>query len=484
MVFLSLAGIAQKNGSNRINFNFRVENENIGTMEATVKFELEEPFSKLQMDPYGIPSEIKKGWAEFVQIESIVDKEGEPIDAVWNSSMLRWDLESDQQQLTLEYKVNLNHDKYDWNSAGGKDARPGILDKNVIFWISKALLIFPSGIDSDTPVSISFDLPASWNVSTPWKLCESGDSYATNLSSARNNLIVIGHHIERALLLDSMQLKIAIVPGLKNYEHLLTESMQKILPVFKNVFGELPTTNYLICASTNFFEDGEAFESSFHQMFNPDGLEYRQIVWTNVFAHEMFHMWNGTNFLVGKNVNDTYWFSEGFTEYYANLALVRTGIISEADFLKKLAFQFGRYFTSSFLRESRSDFITAGQKKFKNWELIYGGGASLAFMLDVSIRQSTDGTKTLDDFMKLLYQRFGKTNLQYTNEDLIITLNDLTGDDYFPFFEKYVFKSAFAPLIKYCNISGLNVAQYMGEFYLTIKDSERSIFKEIIRSEE
>ena len=99
-------------------------------------------------------------------------------------------------------------------------------------------------------------------------------------------------------------------------------------------------------------------------------------------AHEMFHYWNGANFLVGKNLEDLYWFSEGFTEYYASRSLVRTGVIDKALYFRKLEHYLSRYFiTRKMWPIERTSFVEAGKEKGKNWLLLYGGGATMALYL-------------------------------------------------------------------------------------------------------
>jgi len=312
-------------------------------------------------------------------------------------------------------------------------------------------------------------LVEDWNVSTPWQKLAAYKFRAENISELSNNTLMVGKHQERIIKHDSMSITLAVTSDLSHRTDLIEQTLEKVLPVYKDIFGELPRTNYLICISQNFFEDGEAYYNSFHQMLVDQDLEHRKIVWANVLAHEMFHYWNGTHFLVGRDQDRNSWFSEGFTEYYSNLALIRSGLVSQGEYLGKLAFQFSRLYSSqAFVTGKQPNLLDAGLQKGINWHLIYGGGASMAFILDVEIRNTTSGEKSLDDYMRALYLKFGKSQQPITLRDQILELNALTKSDFASFFDKYVTGNEFylIPILQACQKAGLTVAQYQGEFFL------------------
>jgi predicted metalloprotease with PDZ domain len=76
----------------------------------------------------------------------------------------------------------------------------------------------------------------------------------------------------------------------------------------------------------------------------------------------------------------------------------------------------------------------------------YTKGEALAWLLDLEVRARTGGEKTLDDVMRLLWQRFwnGATTsyyLQghgYADADVRQALNDVTQTDFGGFFQRYV----------------------------------------------
>ncbi len=60
-------------------------------------------------------------------------------------------------------------------------------------------------------------------------------------------------------------------------------------------------------------------------------------------------------------------------------------------------------------------------------------------MLDLSIRNDTDGVSNLDDVMRALFNEHYKRGKGFTTEDMIAIINRLTKKDYHDFYNRYVF---------------------------------------------
>jgi predicted metalloprotease with PDZ domain len=67
----------------------------------------------------------------------------------------------------------------------------------------------------------------------------------------------------------------------------------------------------------------------------------------------------------------------------------------------------------------------------------YVKGPIVAFLLDVKIRRETKGTKTLDDVMKLAYQRYSGAK-GFTPEQFRATTEEVAGTDLRAWFQKTV----------------------------------------------
>ncbi len=152
---------------------------------------------------------------------------------------------------------------------------------------------------------------------------------------------------------------------------------------------------------------------------------YRRFL--GLVSHEYFHLWNikrikpaaFTPFdLRSEAYTRLLWVFEGITSYYDDLALVRSGLIDTAAYLELLADNVSKVWQTpgrhrQSLAESSFDAWIKLYKPDENSPntLIsyYSKGLLIALALDLTIRQQTDGSKSLDDVMRELWRRYGKT---------------------------------------------------------------------------
>ena len=158
---------------------------------------------------------------------------------------------------------------------------------------------------------------------------------------------------------------------------------------------------------------------------------------------------------IGKTIGfkwQEYWFSEGFTEYYSRIVCTRLGLTSESDFLRDLESKWESYLS----RQGEFSIREAGEDKSANRELVYQGGSLIAAALDLQIRSLTQNRKSLDDVMKQMYRKFGLTGSKYTMRDVIRIVNQVAGENFEPFFCKYVAGTDQLPLEKYLRDAGVD----------------------------
>ncbi len=71
---------------------------------------------------------------------------------------------------------------------------------------------------------------------------------------------------------------------------------------------------------------------------------------------------------------------------------------------------------------------------------IYVKGALIALILDISIRKETANEKSLDDVIKLMWERFGKTEIGYTAKDYENCIAEIINPDFAKeYMEQYVY---------------------------------------------
>ncbi|MCW5620847.1 MAG: M61 family metallopeptidase [Burkholderiales bacterium] len=171
-------------------------------------------------------------------------------------------------------------------------------------------------------------------------------------------------------------------------------------------------------------------------------------------SHEYFHTWNVKRIkpaaftpydLQRENVTTLLWAFEGITSYYDDLALVRSGLIGTQDYLELL----GRSITS-LLRTGGRLKQTVSESSFDAWIKYYRQdenapnalvsyylkGSLIALCLDLQIRERTRGRKSLDDVLRALWQRYGKTGIGVPEDGWERIAEEISGLRLRPFFDR------------------------------------------------
>ncbi len=176
----------------------------------------------------------------------------------------------------------------------------------------------------------------------------------------------------------------------------------------------------------------------------------------SLVSHEFFHLWNvkrirpdalGPFDYTKENYTKLLWVAEGITDYYADIALRRAGLISETEFLATAARAFrslqntpGRLVQSA--EESSFDswikYYRQDENSINSQVSYYDKGAILGLLLDLEIRKLSSGAKSLDDVMRYLYTEFYKRDRNYTPQDFQKACELIAGSSLEDFFAKYV----------------------------------------------
>ncbi len=181
-------------------------------------------------------------------------------------------------------------------------------------------------------------------------------------------------------------------------------------------------------------------------------------------SHEYFHSWNVKRMkpavftpydLSSETHTGLLWVFEGITSYYDDLALVRSGLITETSYLELL----GRTITKVLrgggrlkqsVEESSFDAWTKFYKQDANAPnaivSYYAKGALIALCLDLKLRSETGGRVSLDDVMRACWQRWGDTGEGMPEDGFETVAADVSGLDLEDFFDASVRGTGELPL--------------------------------------
>jgi len=197
-------------------------------------------------------------------------------------------------------------------------------------------------------------------------------------------------------------------------------------------------------------------------------------------SHEYFHTWNVKRIkpaafvpyhLQQPDLTRLLWVFEGFTSYYDDLMLLRSGSIGLTDYLRLLAKTITGVARSPGRRkqsvaESSFDAWTRYYKQDENSPnalvSYYTKGALVALGLDLTIRRDSGGAHSLDDVMRLLWQRYGRDfyrgKPQGLPEDALPALvREATGVDVRRFVARHAYGTADVPLAELLAPHGISL---------------------------
>jgi predicted metalloprotease with PDZ domain len=245
---------------------------------------------------------------------------------------------------------------------------------------------------------------------------------------------------------------------------------EKIVKEHAAVFGELPE-----------FEPGTyTFLGDYVPWGGGDGMEHRNSTVVaapvslrtpgmvadvlDTLSHEFFHAWNVERIrpktlepfnFEDANISGELWLAEGFTQYYGELGMIRTGLSGGDQAGTRLARSgiAGRQFRSAVAMSQMAPFTDAARSIDRtNFSITfisyYTYGAGIALALDLSLRDRSNNKISLDDYMRAMWRVHGKPGgsdpglvaKPYTLKDARERLAEVSGDRAFAdqFFDKYV----------------------------------------------
>ncbi len=176
-------------------------------------------------------------------------------------------------------------------------------------------------------------------------------------------------------------------------------------------------------------------------------------------SHEFFHAWNVERIrpksldpfdFTRANMSGELWFAEGFTSYYGPLFVRRAGITSLTEYAHGLSGSInavisdpGRQFASPVGMSEQAPFVDAATSidptnEDNTFISYYTWGSVVGLALDLSLRKELG--KPLDGYMRMMWTKYGQSEVPYTMQDLQETLVQYAGNQEFAdqFFAKYI----------------------------------------------
>lgn len=234
----------------------------------------------------------------------------------------------------------------------------------------------------------------------------------------------------------------------------MQQDMEKICATEISMFGSAPFANYTFMTMATANSYGGLEHPNSTSLISPredlpkanepeePSEDYQRFL--GLCSHEYFHSWlvkfirpeNFVNYDLNKEgYTSLLWIFEGFTSYYDDLILLRSGVISQASYIKLLKTQIDRYLQNPgrFVQSVSESSFDAWVKFYRQDEnsnnagtSYYNKGCLVALCLDLGLRLRGS---SLDALMRKLYENAQK-GIQVHERTIVELCNELTGDNW------------------------------------------------------
>lgn len=320
------------------------------------------------------------------------------------------------------------------------------------FFNGTNLFLYAEGRSLTFPATVQVHTDDDWKVATAMAPGATAGSYGEkNFHDLVDMPFFIGLFDYDSLSVDGINVRLATYPAgalAGDTRASFWEGYEKLFAPQGAVFGETPFTNY-----TTFqvfdqeFGGGSALE---HQrshvgIYSPEAVG--QPWFLNITAHEMFHAWNVKRLRPADMVPYRYdvaqptawlWVSEGITDYYADLTVVRAGLIDTTAFLALTSDKVGNVDQSVPVALEDASLSTWIHPVDGTGYLYYPKGSLAGFMLDILIRNASANRRSLDDVMRQAYRTTYKAGRGFTTADWWGAVRAAAGQAFPSFNERFI----------------------------------------------
>jgi predicted metalloprotease with PDZ domain len=400
------------------------------------------------------------------------------------SNYARWvgafDVSGDGKPLSWD---KLDFEKWRIRPAGAKSIRvtfryrADTLD-NAMSWARPDFLLFngtnlfmyPEGQPFDFPATVAIHTESDWRSVSAMS---AGPTRGTYAASNYHDLVDMPFFVGR-FDLDSARIvdrwvRLASYPAgaIAGTQRIVVwDQLKRVIPPETAVFGETPWQSYTVMEIVDSTYGGASGLE--HQNSHVDILASAYVggeFQPSLYAHEIFHSWNVKRLRPADMWPYDYsrpqptpwlWVSEGITDYYADLAELRGGVVDEKGFYALTA--------GKLIEVAEAGPVSLEDASLNAWihpvdgtEFVYYPKGSLAgLLLDIMIRDASDNAHSLDDVMRGLYQSDYKRGRGFTSSDWWSAVSAAAGGKSFAAFSaKYIDGRAPFPIDSVLPLAGL-----------------------------
>ncbi len=361
-----------------------------------------------------------------------------------------WQIQTNHHnEITISYRMFANE----------LTVRTNHLDATHGYFNPAALCFFVPGYEH-CPIEITIVPPdPSWKITTPLPQISPQTFLAADFDTLVDSPFEIGcQQIYDFTVLDKPHQ--LVIWGEGNIDpQVAIDDIKKIVEIEAKIFGGLPYEEYIFLLHLSPAGGGGLEHKNCCSLLYPRfsfqaGEKHNRFM--QLVAHEFFHLWNVKRIRPAalekfdyerENYTPSLWFSEGTTSYYDLLIPRWAGIYDEQEFLAELSKEITRFMTTPGrlvqpLSESSFDAwikLYRPDANSSNSQMSYYlKGEMVTLLLDLLIRDRTQGNKSFDNVLVAMWEQFGKAEIGFTETQLQQIIESIANEDLTDFYDRYI----------------------------------------------
>ena len=361
-------------------------------------------------------SYLVREYARHLQDVEAFDAQGSPLRATRvDKRTVR--VEGAHEGCTLRYRVYANE----------LTVRTNHLDGSHAYFNGAALFLYAEPTRA-LAHHVTVEAPEGWHTFTALPRAPDGSFVAQDYDTLVDSPFEVGPHTPLRFSAAGVEHELVVWgDSVAEPEHLV-DDLRRVVEAEAALFGGLPLQRYLfLLYLTDRGRGGLEHASSTALLFPRAGLQSSR-GWEDLLtlaAHEYFHLWMVKRVkprafvpvdYAQENYTTLLWAFEGATAYYDNLVVRRAGLMSASRYLTRLGEALSQLHATPGRRvQTLSDAsLLSWVKHYRPDEnspnsaiSYYLKGEVVCALLDLELRRLSGDARSLDDLMRLLWQRYG-----------------------------------------------------------------------------
>jgi predicted metalloprotease with PDZ domain len=299
------------------------------------------------------------------------------------------------------------------------------------FFNGTNLLMYPEGRPAEFAATVTVNTESDWHVATGMTPGSAPKTWtASNYHDLVDMPFFVGPlEVDSTRVGDTMFRTATYPRGIMSGRdrQRFWDNVKKMVPPMMNVFGEMPVSTYTNLILFDSSLTGAAaleHQNSHVGVYSPFIVDHAFL--PSITAHEIIHLWNVKRMRPAEMVPYKYdrpqptpwlWVSEGVTDYYADVAQLRGGIIDSTEFLELVTGKRGEVAEAPVVALEDASLDSWIRPTDGTQYIYYAKGSLAGFLLDIMIRDASNNARSLDTVMREVYQSTFKAGRGFTSQD-------------------------------------------------------------------